>query len=400
MAEFDQHLLSVEELFILRRPQIAIEELWKLDPATYQSPGLERGLYLALCCEANLLGGDYEEAITAGVSALELLAPSALNRRVGRTLWNLSKCYSLIGELTDAEMRARDAISAFRRAEHRPGVALGLNELAKVASIRSEYAKATEFLQDALILSQGDKGREQLLKSNLGRLHIYTGRWDEAEKLLSGALEHDLKNKLELPAVRKYLSLGYLSSLKREFGACNEYFSKADELIEKNNFSRERLNLAEYRGHLAILQGDYLLARTSLTKTLAASKKLAPESALITQIGRLLTEALMGLELTDDAFVMVQKTLERCSILGERVELGVCHVLLGQLHAERNDNREFTDEQATHQYEMGLSVLREIGDPLLLGRSLLRAPDVYGAADNDKSRKALKEAVAYSKPWE
>ncbi len=394
LAEFDQRLLSVEELFLHRRPQLAIEELAKLPPEAFASAGLERGLFLSLSSESNLLSGNYEQAIECGLSALELLAPSSMNRRVGRVLWNLSKCYSLTGELSEADMRARDAISAFRRAEHRPGVVLGLNELAKIASIRSEYSKATEFLQDALILAEGDPGRELILRSNIGRLHIYTGRWDEAEKLLLKALEHDLKNKLDLPATRKLLSLGYLSSLRRDFSVCEERYAQAHELIEANNLGRERLNLAEYRGLVALMQGDYRLARTILTESLAESKELAPDSALVTQIGRLLTEALMGLELYDDAFSLAQQTLERCERLGEKVEQGVCNSLLGHLYALRSSDSSKADKQAAHNFDQGIAILRAVGDPFILAQTLMRAQHIYGASENELVLKALNEAVS------
>ncbi|HSH00744.1 MAG TPA: tetratricopeptide repeat protein, partial [candidate division Zixibacteria bacterium] len=277
-AEFDQFLLAVEELFRQRLPERAVEELERLDLSQYTAPGLARGLYLALRAEGALFVGRYTEAIELGAEALSLLAPSSQHRRVGRTLWNLSKSYSMLGELPEAELRARDAIAAYRRAERREGVVDGLNELAKIAFIRSQYPRAAEFLQDALVLIERDPAKEQQIRSNLGRVKTLAGQLDEAEKLLKTALDYDLANDLEMSAARNYMSLGYLRFRQRRFSEASEAYDRAEKLIRKRSMLRERLNLAEYRGELAFEKGDYSQARETLNAALKESEELAPDS--------------------------------------------------------------------------------------------------------------------------
>ncbi|MFQ5606363.1 MAG: sigma 54-interacting transcriptional regulator [Candidatus Zixiibacteriota bacterium] len=391
IEEFDQFLLSIEELFRQRLPEKATRELRRVSAEDYQSSSLASGLYLSLLCEAELFEGKYVEAIDAGTEALRILAPSSMNRRVGRTLWNLSRSYSLKGDLPEAELRARDAISSYRRSEFRPGVVDGLNELAKISFIKSEYPRSVEFLQDALALLGHDPAKEQQIRSNLGRVKTLAGQWADAYYLLSAALEYDEKNNLEISAARNHLSLGYLRSRQRRFGEALERYTAAETLINKHNLVREKLILKEYRGELALEKGDYREARSILTAALEASEKLAPDSALVTQIGRMLSQALMGLELIDKALSMSQRTLERSEKLGERVEIGLCNVLVGAAFA-RSATINSSEKEAVSYFERGLQILREVGDPLEVGKALLRAPGIYGSGQNEKSLECLHEA--------
>lgn len=391
VTQFDPLLLSIEEQFRQLQRDKAMRQLETVSPENYESTSLARGLYLALCCEARLCESKYVEAIEAGSEALKILAPSSLNRRVGRILWNLSRANSLLGDLTEAEMRARDSISAYRRSEHRPGVVDGLNELAKISFIKSQYARSVEFLQDALALLGNDPAKEQQIRSNLGRVKILAGQWGDAYYLLSAALEYDLKHDLEISAARNHLSLGYLRFRQRRFSEALEHYASAETLIEKHNIVRDRLILQEYRGELALEKGDYREARAILTPTLEESKRLAPDSALVTQVGRILSEVLLELELIDEALQLSQQSLERSEKLGERVEVGLCYTLVGAIFA-RSASVNSNQSEAIEYYEKGIDLLREIGDPLEIGKALLRAPDIYGREKSEKALLLLSEA--------
>ncbi|MCH7878598.1 MAG: sigma 54-interacting transcriptional regulator, partial [candidate division Zixibacteria bacterium] len=391
VAQFDPLLLSVEELFCQLQRDKAMRQLAAVSPESFEPTSLAYGLYLALCCEAKLCESKYAEAIEAGDSALKILAPSSLNRRVGRILWNLSRANSLSGNLTDAEMRARDSISAYRRSEYRSGVVDGLNELAKISFIKSQYARSIEFLQDALALLGDDPAKEQQIRSNLGRVKILAGQWGDAYYLLSAALEYDLKHSLGISAARNHLSLGYLRFRQRRFSEAVEHYASAETLIEEHNIVRDRLILQEYRGELALAKGDYREARAILVPTLEQSKRLAPDSALVTQVGRILSEVFLELELIDEALQLSQQTLERSEKLGELVEVGLCHILVGAIFA-RSASVNSNQSEAIEYYEKGIDLLRKIGDPLEIGKALLRAPDVYGSEKPEKTLALLREA--------
>lgn len=388
VPELDDRLLAVEDLFRRRLPGPAVAEFNRLPAADFAADPLNQGLFLSLKAEAILFAEDYEAALTVGAEARLALAPTSEHRRVGRTLWILSKAHSFLGNLVDAEARARDAISAYRRAEHRPGVVNGLTELVRIHILKSDYPRAAEYLQDALTFVDNDPAKERQLRGNLGRIKTLIGEFADADELLSEALNYDLEHDQGIAAARDYLSLGYLRYRTRRFAEAEELFTSAEELIEKHQLKRETLHLAEYRGELAFEKGDYRKARSILSAGLEQSLKLAPDSALVTQIGRRLAETLLELGDSERALTLSQQTLERSERLGERIEIGLCEALVGVVFARSSDVNDSAVE-ARDYYERGLSELRKVGDPYELAKALLRAGEVYKLSAGVESAPAL-----------
>ena len=113
---FDNRLLAVEEQLKQRRYDLAVRELSSLPQSEFESKACELGLYHLLQAECCFSDGNYRRSLDNGLKAAKILADFPLNRRYGRVQLILSKTYSALGDLKNAEIRARDALAAYRRA--------------------------------------------------------------------------------------------------------------------------------------------------------------------------------------------------------------------------------------------------------------------------------------------
>jgi len=125
----DNRLLAVEELLRQRKHSAACKEIEALPEEDFKQDARNLGIYLTLRADCLLPSANYRSIIEIGLHAYKLLADSAENRRFGRLQLVLSQAYSGLGDFRNAEIRARDALSTYRRAGDTDGQANALNEL-------------------------------------------------------------------------------------------------------------------------------------------------------------------------------------------------------------------------------------------------------------------------------
>jgi transcriptional regulator with GAF, ATPase, and Fis domain len=370
-THFDIRLLEIEQLFRQRKPEIAKEQLRSLIDSGYAPEGYELGLFNSLLAEDFHQDGKYLEAIKLGLEAKRILASSAFHQRIGNLYYLLYKSYSSLGDLKAAERYIYDALAFYRQANDSVGMVGALNGLAKLAFIRCDFSKAIEFVSEAIENSKGDNIRMAEEIGNLGRIELLNGDWESAEDHLKTALKLAEELGLQLSLARNHLSLGFLHLRKRQFGAASHQFTSASRLIDQGNFRRERIILFEYEGELAYESGDLVRAKKSLAKAYNLGRELAPESDLVSQTARRLAQAELALDNYEEALKLAQKALDLANRLGEKAEMGLCHVVIAEIFCARDDLNN-SAEYASN----GIEILREAGDPYDLARSLVATADV------------------------
>lgn len=386
---FDDRLLAVEELFRQRKNKAASRELTDLSESEFSSTEHEHGLFLLLQAEGNYFEGKYRAALESGLRATKLLAEFPLNRRYGRIQLVLSKSYSALGDLKNAEMRARDALAAFRRAGESIGQVDSLNELARIACIRCDY-RGGSFLVDAISKALDNPRKVAQLTGNLGTLRIHTGEWELAESDLTKALNYNTAHNQEASQAVNLLSLGYLRMRRRQFILSRRDLDHALEIISRLDLKREKIIYLKFAGELALKKGDIFKAKTLLNDAYQKGLMLAPASALVSQAGRRLAEAELALDNLDEAMKYGQKGLELSLALGEKTEVGLSRRVIAQVFAARGDFNE-AREYIRHAVE----ILREVADPYDLGCTLLVMAEIYMSApskEEDKIGAAFEEA--------
>jgi transcriptional regulator with GAF, ATPase, and Fis domain len=382
--EIDHKLLAIEELFRQRQYAAAARETAALKETEFKSKEHEHGLFLSLKAAASHFEGNYKDALEFGLRAVKELADCSLNSTYGRAQLVLSQSYSAVGDLKNAEMRARDALASYRRADDRIGQGDALNELARIAYIRCNYKAVYSYLEEALEMV-GDKPRKHAqITGNMGRILLRLGQWDDARTYLNDTLKFFIDNNQEVSQVNNLLDIGFLQIRLREFADAVRSLNKALEKIVALGLKREKIYYLEYYGELLLEKGDYFKAKAVLTEAYQKSMMLAPGSALVTQSGRRLAEAELSLDNADEAMKYGQKALELALAIGEKAEIGLSRRVIAQIFASKG---EFTE--ATENIEQAVEVLREVGDPYDVGRTLVAAAEIKMRGPSPDDAKAI-----------
>jgi transcriptional regulator with GAF, ATPase, and Fis domain len=388
---FDHRLLAVEEQIRQRQYDVSRAEMAALSEQEFADDSWQLGLFLSLRADIAYYDGDYRSALDFGGRALRYLADLPLNKRYGRALLILSKTYSALGNLREAQSKAQDALASYRRASDALGQVDALNELARMAFIRSEFAGACRLLDDAVELAADDPRKVAQLTGNAARIRILTGEWNRAEEDLTRAIEQSRKLHQEISETLNLLSLGYLHMRRREHIFAERTFAQCAEVIERLNLKRERVIYLEYSGELAYERGDLYKAKALLTEAYKAGRQMAPESALVTQVGRRLAEVELALDNVDEAMAHAQRALNLAVNLGELAETALSRRVIAQIFAGRG---EFAD--ALDCIVQAVEAARTVGDPHDLARTLLAKADILVAAESDekdKTRALYEEAL-------
>ena len=203
---FDEKLLAVEELFRQRKYKIAIEEFSKLDISNYQAKEYELGLYYSLAADTAYFKSNYKISVENGLKGVKLLADYPLNKRFGRIQLIISKAYTALGDLKNAEMRVRDGLASYRRCGDDIGQADSLNVLANISFIRCNYDDVIDFLEEGLTHVRNNPKKINQLRGNLARIRAFTGQWKIAEEETLEVLEYNKTNNEEIPLAINKLS--------------------------------------------------------------------------------------------------------------------------------------------------------------------------------------------------
>jgi len=379
---FDSRLLVIEELLLQRKFEAARKDLQALRPSEFVGESINAGLYLSHTADISFIDGDYQEALDKGLRAAKILAGSHHNRQYARTLHILSKTYWALGNLKVAEDKAHDAVASYRRAGDYFGQGSALNELAHIAFMRSDFPAACEFLDQAIALAEGHPAKAAMLSGNAGRVRTLMCDWSAAESDLKIALEYFREHSDEPAEAEILLSLGYVHLRKREFVFAESCFTDAREIIDRLGLKRQKIFQQKYAGELALEKGDLYRAKTLLEEAYRAGRKLAPESALISQAGRRLAEVELALDNVDQATKYAHKALELALRIGEQAEIGQARRVIAEAFAARSEFPEALDSG-----RQALETAETAGDPLDQARTLLSLAEIMVLAGSDESER-------------
>ena len=379
--QFDNRLLAIEEQFRQRKYTAALHDLSQLAETDFEANPPEHGLYLSLAADGAYYEGNYKKALEFALRSASMLADYPLNRRYGKVQLILCKSYVAIGDLKNADMRARDALSAFRRAADVVGQVNALNEAAGIAYIRCEYTAAVAYLEEAIGMVQDNPRKLAQLTGNLGTLRVHVGQWAEATENVQAALALNRELHFETAQAVNLLSLGILALVQRQFAASRRRFEEALDIIERLGLKREKVIALKYAGELAFEKGDHFKAKALLTNAYQAGLLLAPDSALVSQASRRLADVEFALDNLDDAMKHAQKALELSVALGEKVEVALSKRVIARIYASRG---EF--DEALDYVRQAVDTVRKVGDPYELARTVLAHAEIAIAAGSEDAR--------------
>lgn len=385
-VSFDNRLLAIEEQFRQRKFTVAVKEIRLVSETDFISSPHELGLYLSLSADSFYHQGNYKQAIENGLKSARILADFTLNRRYGRVQLILSKSYLAVGDVKNAEMRARDALASFRRASDPLGQISSLNELARVAYIRCSYNDSISFLEEALTMVDDNPRKYAQLTGNIGTLLVHIGQWDKAEEILKNALKENKKLGFENAMVVNLLSLGFVNLKKRKFVQSTRHLEAALSIAERLDLKRDKVIALKYNAELSFEKGDIFKAKSLASNAYHSGLLLAPDSALVSQAARRLADVELALDNMDGAMKYAQKALDISMALSEQTEVGLARRVIAQVFSARG---EFDD--ALENIQQAIETLREVGDPFELARSLLVLTDI-GIKSESLDKRVIRSA--------
>ena len=378
----DDRLLAIEELVRQKKFDLARRELTSLGPDQFSSDSPEQGIYLSLSADCAIEATDYRKAIEFGLVAARLLSELSLHAKYGRTMLTLSRSYSALGDLKNAEIRANDSLATYRRAGDTNGQVDALNELARISYIRTNLSAAAGYLSDAAALAVDNPRKSALLTGNLGRVQTFGGQWVQAEQNLTTALDHNRTHHYDTSVATDLVSLALISIRKRDFLTADRQLTEAMTIIDRLGLKRDRIIASEFIGELAFERGDLFKAKSVLAEAYHQARLLAPNSGLVSQVARRMAEVELSLDHVEEAGKFANIAMEVAQELGEKAEMA---------HARRVMARVFLAKgvlaDALDCVRQAVDLFREVGDPFDLAKGLLALGEIKSLGSSDEAEK-------------
>lgn len=208
------------------------------------------------------IAGDYKAATKAMEEALEIWQRTGNKNGTAVTLNNLGDMLLEQGELTQAESKYQEALKIWGVSGQRTSTAYPMLGLAEVLSARGDLTGAREKYQEILVIAgdSNDKHLSASALSGMGKNLVSAGDLSAARQKHEEALEIRKEIGEKENAAESVLAL---ASVALEEG----HLADADKLAQSalQEFQKEKL------------QGDEILARVVLARSLLAQRK-PPES--------------------------------------------------------------------------------------------------------------------------
>ncbi len=302
----------------------------------------ERAVLLTTRAEIEQRLGEFEAASASCRQALELLEGT-------ERIEEMAGAYNILGTGAFLRRNFAEAIEHYQRTvslrekiKDAPGLAGALNNLALAYAGQGQWTVAAEAYDKALKMYSriGDIAMVATLQTNLGALLLSMGEVERAEQAfrIGGDIYARLGNPLGQASIASLLGQAAIATGRPEQAVTQ--LSRSFALLEQVGARVYAAEVLRSLGHAEILSGHLAAARRNLDQGLALARE-ADNPQEIAIIGTLLAE-LRGLE-GDPA-------------------------------------------GAAQEVEVALAELRGFGDPLELGRALLRAARIFRA--DDRARRA------------
>lgn len=274
----------------------------------------------------NYLRGRYEDALKAGFSAYRILKHSNRHTQVADIQLLLANCYHRLGMLSEAEEFFTDALSTYRRVEHRIGIAHVYNNLGLLHKIACRWNRSLASLNKSHDIAKTLGMTRHLItvQLNLGVVYGKLRRFADALSALSAAAASAERMGDHLKFTKALLMLGRTHTQMGDLPRAEKHLMRAQAMTSDLGYAREAALADEYVGELMMKRGKYREARANLLAGLESARRLAPEGDIVAECLRRLADVEYSLGNTDQAMQYIDegaRVAERC----EAYELGYLH---------------------------------------------------------------------------
>ena len=319
------------------------------------------GNFCILSAEVSLYLGDYH--VDYLDSAIEIFRFRDETSQFGRAKYLRGWQQAALGQHRAAQETLLEAYAAFIRCEDKNGVVRVLNRLAYVLLQLGNVDSAAANLASCADLCRQLGRHDDALVADENAAYTYAmaGRLVESVKAYSG-IALDVDNLQPKNRFQFYAMSAFSYALQGHTQSAQKNLDIAEPLCRQ--YARERGIYLENCGLVCLLEGNFEQAERSLDEGLRLSLELAPDSALVSQIKRLLADCYLG----QKQYVLAQQTaaeaLAVAEKIGQKVEIAACWRVFAQVSAHEGRTDEARDwfrtsleqfNQISSRYELAVT---------------------------------------------
>jgi transcriptional regulator with GAF, ATPase, and Fis domain/tetratricopeptide (TPR) repeat protein len=338
--------------------------------------------------------GDYDTALKTGFRAYRRLKRSQSHAEVAYIQLLIANAYQRLGLAAEAEEFFMDALSSYRRAEDRVGIAYVYNSLGLLHKNACRWSRALASLSKSFDLAKtlGLSQHLIVVQLNLGVVYAKLRRYEDAISSFDAAAAGAERFGDQASLTRALLMLGRTHVGRGALGRGEKALLRAQAMATDLGYERESALADEYLGELMMARNELRCAHANLSSALEKARRLAPQGDIVAESLRRLADVQYRLGALDDALACVEEGLAIATSCGELYEVGYFHRTRALTLARRGDLPGALESMAT-----SIASFDELGNPFekavsvqLLARVCVRA---RSEASLLKAKSALAESV-------
>ena len=338
--------------------------------------------------------GEYDAALKTAFGAYRRLKRSQSHGEVAYIQLLIANSYQRLGLAAEAEEFFMDALSSYRRAEDRVGIAYVYNSLGLLHKNACRWTRALASLAKSFDLAKtlGLSQHLIVVQLNLGVVYSKLRRFEDAISAFDAAASGAERFGDQASLTRALLMLGRTHVARGTLGRGEKALLRAQAMADELGYERESALADEYLGELMIARNDLRCAHANLSSALDKGRRLAPQGDIVAESLRRFADVQYRTGAVSDALISIEEGLRIAKSCGELYEIGYFHRTRALALARNQDVDAALEAMAT-----SVASFEECGNPYekavseqLLARLCVRA---RSEATLLKAKAALADSV-------
>ncbi len=304
--------------------------------------------------------GDYDTALKTAFTAYRRLKRSEAHGEVAYVQLLIANSYQRLGLAAEAEEFFMDALSSYRRAEDRVGIAYVYNSLGLLHKNACRWSRALASLSKSFDLAKtlGLSQHLIVVQLNLGVVYSKLRRFEDAISAFDAAASGAERFGDQASLARSLLMLGRTHVARGSLGRGDKALLRAQTMADELGYERESALADEYLGELMMARNDLRCAHNNLSSALAKGRRLAPQGDIVAETLRRLADVQYRTGEVSDALASIDEGLRIAQTCGELYEVGFFHRTRALALARTDDMVGALEAMAT-----SISSFEENGNP-------------------------------------
>ncbi|MCI0453238.1 MAG: sigma 54-interacting transcriptional regulator [Candidatus Latescibacteria bacterium] len=271
--------------------------------------------------------GEYDAALKTGFGAYRRLKRSQSHSEVAYIQLLIANSYQRLGLAAEAEEFFMDALSSYRRAEDRVGIAYVYNSLGLLHKNACRWSRSLASLSKSFDLAKtlGLSQHLIVVQLNLGVVYSKLRRFEDAISSFDAAASGAERFGDQASLTRALLMLGRTHVARGSLGRGEKALLRAQAMADELGYERESALADEYLGELMMARNDLRCAHANLSAALEKGRRLAPQGDIVAESLRRFADVQYRLGEVDRALASIDEGLRIATSCGELYEVGYFH---------------------------------------------------------------------------